>query len=61
MGEVLGEAPPWIKMILKSTAGDGRIQNRMEKIKTVTAKDREAWRSWLENTGASKKGGFIAS
>jgi hypothetical protein len=42
-------------MILKFPAGDGRIQNHMEKIKTLSAKDREAWRSWLENSGASKK------
>lgn len=45
--------------ILKFPAGDGRIQNRMEKIKTVMAKDRKAWRSWLENSGASKKAGWL--
>jgi uncharacterized protein YdeI (YjbR/CyaY-like superfamily) len=44
-----------VNRILKFPAGDGRIQNRMEKINTVMAKDRKAWRSWLENNGASKK------
>ena len=42
-------------MILKFPTEDGRIQNHMEKTKTLSAKDREAWRTWLEKNGARDK------